>query len=270
MVIFDDLVAEQDRFESVLAGLTPAQWLSPSSAEGWSVTDVVLHLAQGEEGVTVSVAGPGADGFPVFGGPGEEPGAARTSGTGAAPASGAGPVSRVGVDELMDRLVRDERAEPAAVFARWRTARAAAMAALRAADPHRRLPWVAAPMRPAALATTRLAEHWAHALDITVPLGIDLPDTSRLRHVAWLAHRTLPYALALAGEPAHEVCCELTSPDGTATWSFGPPDAESCITGPAAAFCRVAAQRLASEASGLKTSGPHAATALRHLRTYAA
>ena len=51
------------------------------------------------------------------------------------------------------------------------------------------------------LATTRLAEHWAHGLDIAGPLGADFPDTGRLRHIAWLAHRTLPYALSLAGEP---------------------------------------------------------------------
>jgi hypothetical protein len=40
------------------------------------------------------------------------------------------------------------------------------------------------PLKPATLATTRLTEHWAHALDITGPLGIELPDTGRLRHVA--------------------------------------------------------------------------------------
>ena len=58
---------------------------------------------------------------------------------------------------------------------------------------------VAAPVKPATLATTRLAEHWAHGLHITGPLGVDSPDTERLRHVAWLAHRTLPYAMTLAG-----------------------------------------------------------------------
>ena len=32
------------------------------------------------------------------------------------------------------------------------------------------------PVKPATLATTRLAEHWAHGLDITVPLGIKFPE----------------------------------------------------------------------------------------------
>jgi uncharacterized protein (TIGR03084 family) len=173
------------------------------------------------------------------------------------------------VDELMDRLVRSERQTPAEVLPRWRTARLASVAALRAADPDKPLPWVAAPLKPATLATTRLAELWAHGLDITGPLGIALPDTPRLRHIAWLAYRTLPYAFALVGGEPHTVFCELTAPDGTNTWRYGPPDADSATTGPAGAFCRVAAQRLTPGESGLVTSGPHGATALGLLRTYA-
>ena len=64
--------------------------------------------------------------------------------------------------------------------------------------------------------------------------------------------------------------CELTAPDGAEVWRFGPPDAESAITGAAGEFCRVAAQRLDPARSGLAASGPHGATALRLVRTYAA
>jgi uncharacterized protein (TIGR03084 family) len=243
MVIFDDLVAEQDRLEEILDGLDEADWASPSAADGWTVADVVLHLAQSEEWVVVSLTGT-QTGDRVAGGP--------------------------SVDQIMDELVRSERAAPESVFQRWRSARRAAVAALRAADPAKARPWVDAPLKPATLATTRLAEHWAHGLDITGPLGIDFPDTHRLRHVAWLAHRTLPYALALAGEEPHEVFCELTAPDGAGTWRFGPAGAESSITGTAGAFCRVAARRLTPERSGLRATGPYAATAMKVLRTYAA
>ena len=243
MTIFDDLVAEQDRLEEILSGLDTAAWESPSGAEGWSVADVVLHLAQSEEGVAATAAGAGA--------------ALR-------------PPDGLGVDEAMDRLVRAERTSPEQVFARWRSARRAAVAALRSADPARPLGWVEAPLRPATLATTRLAEHWAHGLDITGPLGVPFPDTDRLRHVAWLAHRTLPYALALRGAADHPVSCELTAPDGTTVWRYGPPDAESAITGPAGAFCRVAAQRPAPSASELRVTGPYGAMALSAVRTYAA
>jgi uncharacterized protein (TIGR03084 family) len=242
VTIFDDLAAEQDRLEDILAGLDEAQWTSPSSAPGWTVADVVLHLAQTEEGVRAGVSG-GRDLRPAPG---------------------------TGVDEAMDRLVRAERTAPAAVFERWREARRASVAALRSADPARPLPWVEAPLKPATLATTRLAEHWAHGLDITGPLGIAFPDTDRLRHVAWLAHRSLPYALSLSGGRPYDVSCALTAPNGNDVWRYGPAGAESAITGPAGAFCRVAAQRLPPEESGLRTSGPHADTALHVLRTYAA
>jgi uncharacterized protein (TIGR03084 family) len=114
-----------------------------------------------------------------------------------------------------------------------------------------------------------LAEHWAHALDIADALGIAYPDTGRLRHIAWLAHRTLPYAFALAGAEAHPVRCVLTGPAGD-RWELGPADAPSRIEGQAGDFCRVAAQRLRPEESGLRAAGPHAAEALALVRTYAA
>jgi uncharacterized protein (TIGR03084 family) len=243
--VVDDLVAEEVRLDSILSLLTEAQWLADSAADGWSVADVVLHLAQGDEGVAASAGGTG---------PRERAAAAGT------------------VDEWAARMVDAERAAPKEVFLRWRQSRDAAVAALRAADPQQPLQWVAGPVKPATLATTRLAEYWAHGLDITGPFGIDFPDTSRLRHIAWLAHRTLPYAMSLAGEAPAAVRCSLTAPDGATTWTFGPDDAESEISGPAGAFCRVAAQRLdpdAPAASGLRATGPHGVAALRAIRTYA-
>jgi uncharacterized protein (TIGR03084 family) len=244
MPIFDDLEAEQEQLHAVLTGLTGEQWRAPSAAAGWSVADVLLHLAQTEEGVIASAAGrmvgPAAD------------------------------HSELSVDEWADQWVRAERTAPAEVLARWDEARRGAVAALRSAEPSQPLPWVGPPLKPATLATTRLAEHWAHALDITDGLGLPYPDTGRLRNVAWLAHRTLPYAYAVAGqEMPGPVFCDLTGPDGT-PWPIGPAGAGSVISGPAAAFCRVAAQRLAPGDSGLTTTGPHAEAALRVVRTYAA
>jgi len=245
MSVFDDLATEQERLEKILLGLDEAQWLSPSGAAGWTIADVVLHLAQSEEGVEATATHGQLRG-------------------------GVGAAAGDTIDERAAQAVRAERAAPAQVFARWQQARQAGLAAVRAADPDQPLQWVAGPMKPATLATTRLAEHWAHGLDITGPLGVEFPDTERLRHVAWLAHRTLPYALSVAGQPQVTVRCELTAPDGSSTWRFGPPDAESAITGTAGDFCRVAAQRLDPAQSGLRASGPHGATALRVLRTYAA
>lgn len=245
MEVIEDLVAEQDRLDSILAGLSEEQWLTESAAAGWSVADVVLHLAHGEESVVA------------------------TTSVGAPPSGLTSGVAPGDVDGAMNRLVEQERTTPAATFERWREARRAAVDGLRAADPAVPVLWVAMQLKPRTLATTRLAEHWAHALDITTPLGVPLPDTDRLRHVAWLAHATLPYAFAVAGEPAHPVFCDLTAPDGS-SWRFGDPAAGSTISGDAGAFCRVGARRLPAGDSGLETTGPHAAAALRVVRTYAA
>jgi uncharacterized protein (TIGR03084 family) len=241
--IFDDLDAEDDRLETMLAGLSDQQWAAPSSAMGWTVRDVVVHLAQTDDAVVRSIEGVVS--------PLREEMAAST------------------LDEEMERAVRGENAPADEIFERWRTARRAASQALRAADPNRRFLWATNPLRPRVLATTRLAEHWAHGLDISLPLGVPFPDTARLRHIAWLAHRTLPYALSLAGEEAHEVFCDLSGPERE-RWAFGPPEADSTIHGPAGEFCRVAARRLVPAETHLITAGPYAAAALLHLRTYAA
>jgi uncharacterized protein (TIGR03084 family) len=240
--VIDDLEAELDELEGVLAGLTPDDWMSPSAAVGWAVVDVVLHLAQTDEAVSATLHGE----------------------------SWATDWRRYGehVDEAMAAMVSAEPAGPAEIFQRWRTARRDSVAALRAADPREPVRWVTSSLKPPTLATTRLAEHWAHALDITGPLGIDYPDTMRLRHIAWLGHRTLPYAFRLSGQPAHNVYCQLTAPDGS-LWRFGDPAAASAIIGNAGAFCRVGARRLAAADSGLRTRGPHADPALQVLRNYA-
>jgi uncharacterized protein (TIGR03084 family) len=242
--IIDDLAAEQERLEALLDNLTPQQWAAPSAAEGWSIADVVLHLAQTEEGVIATLTS--ADRPAAFD-RGDTP-----------------------LDAAVDAAVRAQRASADAIFERWRTARRAALDALRSADPDRRVPWAATPLRPKVLATTRLAEHWAHGLDITAPLDLPFPDTDRLRHIAWLGHRTLPYAFAVEGLEAHEVRCELTAPDGETVWRYGPDDAAATISGPAGEFCRVGARRLAPDQTSLVAAGPHAAEALRVLRNYAA
>ncbi|MEV0614395.1 maleylpyruvate isomerase family mycothiol-dependent enzyme [Nonomuraea sp. NPDC050404] len=238
--IFDDLAAEYAQLHAVLAALTPAQWSHPSAAAGWTVSDVVLHLAQTEELAAASIAGT----LP-------------------------GPRARGEVDAMAADAVAAERdIAPADLLARWRAAVSPTAAALRAHPRGNRLTWVAGTLSPATLATTRLAEHWAHALDIAVPLGIPYPDTSRLWHIAWLGHRTLPYAFDVEGLAGGPVYCELTSPGGD-LWRFGDPAAPSSVTGPAADFCRVGARRLAAADSALKATGPHGADALVVLRNYA-
>ncbi|HYI45622.1 MAG TPA: maleylpyruvate isomerase family mycothiol-dependent enzyme [Actinomycetota bacterium] len=242
--IFDVLEAEQDRLFALLTGLDETQWAWPSMCPTWSVSDVVLHLAQSEEAVTASLEDQPAP-IPV------------------------GQASNV--DEAMEQWVRAERgARPGEVLARWDAARRAAVAGLRDADPAHPVQWAAAPLKPSTLATTRLAEHWIHTLDIADPLRIAHPDTHHLHHIAWLAHRTIGYAFDRAGRgPAPTVRAELTAPTGD-TWVFGNEGSACLVTGPVGEFCRIAARRLDPQlATGIRATGERADEVLELVRTYA-
>jgi uncharacterized protein (TIGR03084 family) len=205
---------------------------------------VVLHRAQTQEAAAATVSRPVAD---------------RTQATEA-----------TGVDAAAARAVEAERDAPRAVFERWQRACRAFETAYRQAPPDSLVTWVGGTLKPATLATTRLAEHWAHGLDVATPLDAPLPDTNRLRHIAWLGHRTLPYAFTVAGQAPRDVYCELTPPEGGQAWKFGSPDSPSAIRGEGGAFCRVGAQRLTPSDSGLIATGPDAEAALAVLRNYAA
>src|SRR5262249_39690345 len=151
-------------------------WSSPSAAEGWTIFDVVLHLAQSEEAVaaTITAMGPVASDY-----------WAQTGET---------------TDDAMERAVQSQRGDAVDVFDRWKAARRPSVEALRSAARNNHSAGAAAPLKPRPLAPPRLAEHWAHGLDITEPLAIPLPDTDRLQHIAWLGHSTLPYGFELAGD----------------------------------------------------------------------
>jgi uncharacterized protein (TIGR03083 family) len=139
MTVFDDLSAEQERLAGILDGLDDARWMSASGAAGWTIADVVLHLAQSEESVVVT-----ASGGDLRSGLGHEAG-----GT---------------VDERVAALVAAERAAPDVVFARWQRARRVALDALRAADPDRpRSSSRSAPLPRSTLRSPQLSSTWPSA-----------------------------------------------------------------------------------------------------------
>jgi uncharacterized protein (TIGR03084 family) len=142
-----------------------------------------------------------------------------------------------------------------------------------------RVPWLSGDMSARAFATLRLMETWAHGLDIKDAMdGLlsydeeeDDPtaDTPRIRHVAWLAHRMLPFAFAEAGEdfPKTGIRLELMGPSYS-RWVFGPEDATDVIKGVAGEWCRIAVHRMDSTATSLKTEGDKAETAVKVVRAY--
>jgi uncharacterized protein (TIGR03084 family) len=116
----------------------------------------------------------------------------------------------------------------------------------RTADPKQRLKWAGPDMSARSSITARLMETWAHGLDCFAALDAPVHDTDRLRHVAWLGWRTLPYAFAVARReppaPVAELRIELTAPSG-ATWVYGSENADHEVRGPASVWCRVVTHR---------------------------
>ena len=134
-------------------------------------------------------------------------------------------------------------------------------------------------MSARSFAQARLMETWAHGLDCFAAVGAPTLDTNRLRHVADLGYRTLPYACAVAGEPEPAdlsgLALDLRAPDGT-RWQFGASEPTTVVRGTAHDWCRLVTRRVALGATDLRGDGATAEVALprrprlpgrRHLTT---
>ena len=244
------LTEQQQELSDVLGSLQDDDWSRPSRCDGWSLADVVLHLAQTNEMAIGSAQGRFTDALETL-----------TKGVQAAG----------NVDDGADLMVRHQRgAPPDAVRERWQQSADGLRAAISDNDPHRRVDWVAGTLTVRTLTVTRLAETWIHTGDVADALGSALSPAERLRYIARLGWRTLPYAFSRAGRAlSGPVAFELEGPTG-AEWSFQPgEDASTIIRGDGVELCLVAARRVEPSATGLGGEGPDAAAVLELVRTYA-
>jgi uncharacterized protein (TIGR03084 family) len=156
------------------------------------------------------------------------------------------------------------------VAASWAASAAALRDAFAAVEPSRRVQWVVGRLSARTLAATRLAECWIHTTDVAVALGTSVAPTERLRHVARLAWRTVPYAFEHAGRDLHgAVAFDLVGPAG-GPWRFGvDDDPATTVRGAGADLCRVARRRVEAGATTLTAVGPDAGAVLDLVRTYA-
>ena len=231
----------------MVSGLDDAGWKAPSRCEGWSVADVVLHLAQTDEMAIASVEGRMTEAVAGF------------------------PPSASSIDEGADLMVQAERGVgAAAVLDRWRDRSSHLRSLLAGCDPSARLNWVVGTLSARTLATTRMTECWIHTGDIAFGLGVPQPAGGRLWHIARLAWRTLPYAFTLNGrEMSGPVRFELVGPGGE-EWTFSEgSSAETVVRGPALDLCMVAARRVAPGDTALSGSGPDYEAVLEVVRTWA-
>ena len=124
-------------------------------------------------------------------------------------------------------------------------------------------------MSARSFATLRMAETWAHGLDIHAAVGEESQDTDRLRHIIVLTQKILPWAFEQAGyEYEVPVRIEGIGPM-YAKYTAGPEGTGQIIRGPAGEICRVAVQRLhPDDAENLIVKGEEAEAALQVMRIY--
>ena len=249
--IFEALREQNEELSSIVSELAEDQLALPSACKGWSVSDVLLHLAQTNEMAAASARGQRA----------QVPDGWVNSGNSV----------RTDINDIVADAVERERGRDNDVLTRWVNSADDVANALEACDPAGRVLWVAGDMAPRTLATTRLAETWIHTGDVCHGLAIGQPKSNRIWHIARLVHRTLPYSFLRSGlEISGAVRFELTSPmEDTSVWCFGDDKADTAITGPAIDLCLVAGQRAIAQETSLDGEGPNSETVLRIMRTFA-
>ena len=215
--ILSDLVAEQQSLDQFLQKIHIRDWKLSTSA-GWDIQDTVSHLAAMEGYADNAISGGG---------------------------------SRLGEIDSYDSLAAFFEAgaeagrgmRPQDVIEVWRENRAKVVDALSRMAATDRIPWFRGDMSAKTFATSRLAETWAYAIDIHRAVESEPEDTDRLRHIAWLAWKHLPYVFERAGEDyAAPVRVQVMGPM-YARWVSGPEDTDYVIKGPAGPFCRIAVGR---------------------------
>ncbi len=257
--ILSDLVAEQQHLDQFLQTLGVRQWALETAAPGWSIQDTVSHLAATEEFAAEVL----------------EQGPTRIK-----------EEMVTDIDEWTQRGVERGRGRRhQEIIEWWRFGRADVVEALSRMLATDRVPWLNGEMSARSFAAIRLMETWAHGLDIKAailgrmePLAEPpqededpdpLADTSRLRHIASLGQRSLPFAFERAGEefPKSGIRVEVMGPL-YAAWRFGPEDTDQVIKGMAGDWCRVVVSRQDAAETGLQAVGEYAEMALRLARVY--
>lgn len=228
-----DLGEETAALRALLADLDTSAWELATPAEGWAVRDQISHLAYFDDAALRSATDP--EGF------------ARRA------------LAEDGLSP--DAIAARYRAMPPAELLAWfDSSRALLIETFAVLEPGVRVPWYGPAMSAASSVTARLMETWAHGQDVADALGITREPTDRLRHVAHIGVRALPFSFALHGREAPDVPVRvaLTGP-GDDTWAWGPADATNVVLGSALDFCLLVTQRRHRDDLDLEVVGPVAA-----------
>lgn len=236
--VLDDLVAEQQALDAIVAPLSPEQWAMATPSPRWSVADQIGHLTFFDSTAALAITDP--DAFITHRG--------------------------AFIEHLANELAVDEatladfrRMTEVEQLVSWRQHRDDLEAAGRTLANDTRIEWYGPSMGSKSFLTARLMEVWAHGQDICDTVGVTRDPSDRIRHIAQLGVITRGWSYIVRGETAPEadVHVELAAPSGT-TWAWGADDATDRVAGPANDFCLVVTQRRHVDDTDLTVEGGHA------------
>jgi uncharacterized protein (TIGR03084 family) len=235
--LISDLTAETAEPRDLVSGLDAAGWLTPTPAPGWMIADQISHLAFFDDAAVTAATDP--DRFSTE--------LSRAEGT-----------SEITPDDIAIRYRGLSGSELLDWFDLSRRRLIEIFAGL---DPAARLPWFGPPMSAASAVTARIMETWAHGQDIADALGAARIPSDRLRHVAHLGVRALPFSFLVNGleVPGEPVRIELTLPSGEPLMLGSSPRSSTpsnLVTGPALDFCLLVTHRRHRQDTALVALGP--------------
>lgn len=238
--ILSDLVAEEQALDQLLQRINPRDWHKKKIRNGWTIHELVSYLSESERYAYNALAEGGSQliDFETLG----------------------------GIDGVRKKAIRvGDGMRSQDIIEVWRGARAKVIEELFRSNPSDRVPTFNGTMSARTFATAKLVEAWSFALEIDETIGAEeeMEDTLRLRHIAWFALASLPYAFRKAGvEYDGSVRLEVMGPKYS-KWILGPRDSDQVIRGQASDWCRIAVGFIQPEdAPTIKTEGAMAATAL--------
>ena len=248
--VLDDLIAEQEALDAVVAPLTAEQWALATPSPRWSVADQIGHLTYFDTTAALAITDP--EGFVAH----------RTELIGSM-------TDDLAVDEVTLGTFR--ALSPADQLTEWRRRRDELAAAGRTLGGDTRVEWYGPSMGAKSFLTARLMEVWAHGQDVCDTVGAERPATDRIRHIAQLGVITRGWSYAVRGEspPDRPVAVELTAPSGDVwRWNTDQDDADR-VTGPALDFCLVVTQRRHIDDTDLVVDGEAAADWMSKAQAFA-
>ncbi|MEM7440609.1 MAG: TIGR03084 family metal-binding protein [Pseudomonadota bacterium] len=231
----DDFRAEAAALANLLADVPEAQLFEPTQFKGWTIDDVLGHLHMFDFAAEQALVDP--DGFQVF-------------------------LTDLMAEFAKGTSIRDAQypwldgLKGRALFDAWQTGSGKLADAYAGADPKARVRWVGPEMSARSSITARQMETWAHGHEVFDLLGKERVEADRISNIVYLGINTFGWTFANRKLPVPDQMPEvhLTAPSG-ALWSFGEPQENNRVEGPAVGFAQTVTQTRNVADTGLRVTG---------------